>query len=373
MKKRIEALLYSMLILVAAISILNVFLIQDRAAEINKASEEAKELLKPAKLEVTKILVSKCEDCFDIEAALESIKKQNVDLTKEKTLLLDESEAEELIRNFNIQKIPVIIISGEVDKTQQLKSFFDNIGEFSDEADVIYTSVNPPYYDVPSAKVVGRVSIISLVDSSCNECTSLSQFIAALEQAGVAVTDEKTYEYFSKEGIELINKFNISRIPAILISNEINHYGNIKEQVQQLTDEKQGFYALHATLPPYRDLEQGKVVGLAKLVFLTDSSCTGCYNVKINEQILARLGVFVNENAAYDISSKEGKALISKYKVEKAPIILLSPEASSYPVFLQAWQSVGSTEEDGWYVMRKPENLGAYKDLKTNEVVEVVQ
>ncbi|MEK6868937.1 MAG: hypothetical protein AABX74_01800, partial [Nanoarchaeota archaeon] len=194
-----------------------------------------------------------------------------------------------------------------------------------------------------------------------------------LKQAGVAISEENTYEYNSKEGVGLIERFKVTRIPAILISSEINHYRVISEQIKELTKENKGFYALHATLPPYRDLEQGKVVGLVKLISLTDSSCIGCYDVKINEQILARLGVFVKESISYDVSSNEGKSLISKYMIEKAPIILLSPEASAYPVFVQAWQSVGSVEEDGWYVMRKPENLGAYKDLKTNEVVEVVQ
>ena len=368
-KSKIETLLYSMLILAAAISILNVFLIQGRAVEINKANEAANELLKPAKLEVTKILLSGCKECFDIEAALENIKKQNVDITKEKTLFLDESQAKELIRNFNIKKFPAMVISGEVNKTQQLKSFFNGVGEFSGQNNVVYTSISPPYYDMSAAKVVGKVSIVNVVDSSCKECVPLSQVADSLKQSGVAVTEEKSYEYTSKEGIDLINKFNVSRIPAILISNEIDYYEDVKQQLQQLVEEKQGFYALHATSPPYRDLEQGKVVGMVKLISLTDSSCAGCYDVKINEQILARLGVFVKESVSYYISSKEGKALVSKYKIEKAPIILLSPEASAYPVFLQAWQSVGSAEDDGWYVMRKPENLGTYKDLKTNEVV----
>ena len=371
-KSKVEILLYSMLILAAAISILNVFLIQSNAEKIDEAREAANEFLRPAKLEVTKILLSECEKCFDIEGALESIKKQNVNVTKEKTLLLDESEAKELIGKFGIKKLPTLLISGEVNKTPQLKSLFDGIGDFPDEKNFVFTGVKAPYYDISSAKVIGKVSVTNLIDSSCNECVQLNQFTAALEQAGVAITEQKTYEYDSKEGLELIRKFGVTRIPAMLISNEVNHY-EISEQIQQLAEEKDGFYALHATLPPYRDLEQGKVVGLAKLVFLTDGSCTECYNVKINEQILARLGVFVKENAAYDVSLKEGKALVSKYKIEKVPIILLSPEASSYTNFVQAWQSVGSVEEDGWYVMRKPENLGAYKDLKTNEVIEVVQ
>ena len=370
-KSKIEILLYSMLILVAAISILNVFLIQGRAAEINKASEAANEFLRPAKLEVTKILLSGCEDCFDIEAALESIKKQNVNITEEKTMFSDENEAKELISNFNIQKIPTLVISGEVNKTQQLKSFFDGVGEFSGQANVVYTSISPPYYDVSSAKVVGKVLIVNVVDSSCKECAPLAHVILSFKQAGVAISKEDSYEYSSKEGMDLIGKFNITRIPAMLVSSEINYYSGISEQIKELAKENNGFYALHAVSPPYRDLEQGKIVGAVNLVLLTDSSCAGCYDVKINEQILARLGVFVRESVSYDISSKEGKGMISKYKIEKAPVILVSPEASVYPVFLQAWNSVGSVENDGWYVMRRPEGLGTHKNLKTSEVVQL--
>lgn len=362
-----------MLALAAIISILNVFLIQGKAAEINKANEEAEEFLKPAKLEVTKIALSGCKECFDIEAALENIKKQNVDITKEKTMAFDESEAKELVGKFNIQKIPTLVISGEVNKTQQLKSFFDDVGEFSGEKNVVYTGISPPYYDVSLAKVVGKVSVVNVIDSSCKECIPLAQVISSFKEAGVSIIKEDSYEYSSKEGTDLIRKFNISRIPAMLVSSEINYYSSISEQIKQLTEEKSGFYALHATLPPYRDLEQGKVVGAVNLVLLTDRSCAGCYDVKINEQILERLGVFVKESISYDISSSEGNALISKYKIEKAPIILLSPEASFYPAFVQAWQSVGSTEGDGWYVMRRPEGLGTYKNLKTNEIVEAVQ
>lgn len=360
-----------MLVLIAVISLMNIFIIQGRAEKVREARGIAQEFLRPAELEVTKILLSNCEECFDIENALEGIKKQNVNVTQETVLKLNDKQAKELIKKYNIRKIPALIISGEANKTEQLKSFFDSIGDFPDERTVIFTGLKPPYYDVSLGRVVGRVSVINIVDSLCTECIPLNQITGALEQVGVIVADEETYEYTSKDGIELINKFNVSRIPAILISNEVNYYSEVKEQLQEIADEKQGFYALHATAAPYRDLSQGKVVGMVKLVLLTDNSCDDCYDVNINKQILSRLGVFVKENVTYDIGSEEGKALISRYNIEKAPIILLSSEAENYPVFVQAWNSVGSIEDDGWYVMRNPENIGTYKDLTTNEVVEV--
>lgn len=357
-----------MLILGVAISVINILILQGRAEKVMEANEVAKGFLIPAELKVTKIIVADCEECFDIENVLESIKKQNVDVTEERTLYLNENEAKNLVNKYSIKKIPTLIISGEINKTEQLKSYFKNIGEVKDERSLIFIGQKPPYYDVSSAKVIGEVSVINIVDSLCKECVPLNQVTNALKQSGVAVTEEKTYEYDSKDSVELINKFNISRIPAILISNEVNYYNEIKEQIQELTNEKNGYYALHATSPPYRDLSKNEVVGFVKIILLNDSSCKECYNVNINKQILLRLGVFVKEETAIDIADEEGQALIFKYGIEKVPALLLSPETENYPLFVQVWESVGSVEEDGWYVMRKPENLGTYRNLKTNEV-----
>ncbi len=362
-----------MLFLIAAISVMNIFIIQGRAEKVEESREIAKEFLRPANLEVTKILLDSCEECFDIESALENIKKQNVNVTEENTLNFNNKQAKDLIEKYNIQKVPTLILSGEINKTEQLKSFFGNIGDFPDEKNTIFTALEPPYYDISLGKVIGRVSITNIVDSSCEECLPLSQLADALKQSGVAVTEEKTYEYNSNEGIELINKFDISRIPAILISNEVNYYEDVKGQMQQLAEEKNGYYALHATSAPYRDLEQGKIIGLTRIILLDDSSCAECYDVNINSQILPRFGVFVNEESYADISSPEGTELISKYNIEKVPALLLSPEASEYPAFVQVWQDVGTVEEDGWYIMREPGNIGTYKDLKTNEIVRVQQ
>ncbi|MBI2134352.1 hypothetical protein HYU09_00030 [Candidatus Woesearchaeota archaeon] len=370
-KNRVEALLYLMLALIAVISVMNILIIQGRAEKVEEAREIAKEFLRPADLEVIKILLSDCGECFDIEAALENIKKQNVNVTRETAFYFNEDNAKALVEKYGIKKIPTIIISGEVNKTEQLKAFFGNIGDFPDERNTIFTALEPPYYDVASAKVVGKVSVINVVDSSCEECIPLSQLADALKQSGVAVTEEKTHEYNSKEGIELISKFGISRIPAILISNEVNYYDGFKEQMQQLAEEKNGYYALHATSAPYRDLSKGEVVGLVKIILLDDNSCAECYDVSINSQILPRFGVFVDEESYADISSPEGMELISKYNIEKVPALLLSPEASEYPALVQVWQSVGTVEDDGWYIMREPENIGTYRNLKTNEIVQV--
>ena len=52
---------------------------------------------------------------------------------------------------------------------------------------------------------------------------------------------------------------------------------------------------------------------------------------------------------------------------------MVSPDAKYYAAFINAWQTVGSAEQDGWFAMRKPEILGAYKDMQTNKIINPQQ
>lgn len=364
----ISRYLYVILILVVVFSIINVFVLQSRLSNVKEETEIAKERLKPAELEVIKLL-SDCNNCYDIENALTDLKKQNVYIKKEQTLNINSQEAQELIKKYGIEKLPTIVISGDINK-EQLTQYMQKIGELKEDA-VVYTAINPPYYDNNLNKIVGKVSIINIIDSSCSECTKLDTFSNVLKKVGVFIKDEKSVEYNSQEGKELIQKFGIKHVPAVLISNDINFYPSIQEQLIQLdAKEKNGFYATHSTIPPYRNLTSDKIVGLVNLIIIKDSSCNQCYDVSVNKQILLRFGMYIDKENTYDITSKEGKDLIAKYKITKVPIIIVSSDAAVYSSFVKAWDDVGSIENDGWYIMRNPELLGTYKDLTTNKIVE---
>jgi serine kinase of HPr protein (carbohydrate metabolism regulator) len=203
---------------------------------------------------------------------------------------------------------------------------------------------------------------------------TLTGIVNAFKQTGVKIVEEKTIEYKSDEGKQLVSKFGVREIPALIISKDILDYDSIKQVWNQLnTTEKEGFYALHSTAPPYIDVSNDKVVGLVTLVMLNDKTCNICYDVLVNKQILARFGIATDKEFSYDINSDEGKDLISKYKITKVPIIILSPEAKVYTDFAQVWSQVGTVENDEWYAMRSPELLGTYKDLSTNQIVQPQQ
>jgi len=360
-----------LVILVAlALLILNNVMLYGRGTKVAEAKALMEEELRPAGVELIKITSEGCSSCFDIDKAIDELNAQNVNITREETLSRNSQQGKELISKYHIEKLPTILVRGELGKSERLTQYFEEKGDIR-EGMFIYTSLLPPYVDVASNQVKGLVQIKHVVDSSCEDCVDLTPLSSALEEQGVFVQDKQLIEYDSLEGQELISRFGIKEIPAIIISGEINYYPDVKEAlVQSGAVQKGGFYAVHSTLPPYRDLAKNRVVGLVDVVYLTISSCPSCYDVSINRNILLRFGLALNKENTHGISSPEGKQFVQKYNIKKVPIIILSPDSEYYPSLVQAWKSVGTVESDGWFVMRNPEMIGTYWDLEHNKAVE---
>ena len=365
---KLDTFFYFVIFIILILFIINFFVINNRFTKVKDAQEIAKEKMRPAMLEVIKIIPADCDDCYDIDLLLEELKKENVNITDEVTLVKDEAAG--LITKYNFEKLPAMLVTGEINKSDKLIKFFNDWGQFIDNGTAVLTKIKPPYYLINKNKVVGMVSVINIVDSSCNKCFSLLPLVDNLKDAGVKVASENTFEYNSTEGLDLISTNEIKAIPAMIISDEIDYYEEIKKALEGIgADKRNNAYAIHASTPPYRNLTDGRIVGLVDLINIVDPSCEVCYDINQNKLIVERLGVVIDNEFSYNVSSKDAENLIAEYNITKVPIILLSPDASIYDRFLQAWNDVGSIEDNGWLVMRKPELLGPYKDLTTGKVV----
>lgn len=361
-KKNTEKIFIILIGIMLIILIINLISLSITGNILKIKVNEIKEFNKPSEIQLS---VIECNGCSDISEIVDSIKKQNVNITEEKRLSIYDSETKNLISRYGIEKLPNVLIFGEIDNNKTDFKDFEKV----DNA-LVFSKVEPPFLEIATNELKGQVNIIEIVDSSCEKCVSLSSISLSLAEAGVFISDWKKIEYNSVEGQQLINKFGVKHVPALLISEDIDYYESLSQSLSQLDlENKQGFYAIHSTLPPYRNLTNNKIIGFVDLIMLEDKSCDSCYDVTLNKQILKGLGVAINNEKIYDISSSDGKALISKYNIEKVPIIILSPEANVYGMFVQAWQQVGTKEKDGWFIMRTPENLGTVKNLKTREII----
>ncbi|MBS3096514.1 hypothetical protein J4480_03675 [Candidatus Woesearchaeota archaeon] len=356
-------------VLLGILLVINLLLTSSLNKDLRKSAQELKEKLKPAKIEITSIKNSKCSDCFDISAVLSYVKSSNVNATKEKTVEFDSKDGRDLIKKYGIKKIPALVVTGEIEKVS-IEGLEKN------EDALLFTETSPPYTDALTGKIEGMVALYILKDSSCDKCNDLVQLISQIKAAGVKVSTEKKIEPSSDEGKELIKKYSIGFAPAIILSKEAAAYDIMQEAWLQIgTKEDDGSYVLRSVYPPYINLTTGKLRGLVDLTYLVDKSCTPplCYNVSVHREILTNpQGVFtikLEKEETVDVEDAKGKELIAKYNITQVPMVIISDEASAYPSS-QALKQFFSIEKDGFYVFRRLQVLGTYRDLTTGQIVK---
>lgn len=215
-----------------------------------------------------------------------------------------------------------------------------------------------------------NIDIIVLQESSCQDCSNLNPLISVIKKENVKVNSEKIIELTSPEGIELINKYSITKVPTLVISGEIEKDAKLKAMWTQLGEVKNDAFILKQVGTPYVLTSSGDVRGRIKWVMIADTSCSECYDVTKHEGILRQFGMPTQNQQITSSQLNDGKELIDKYNIKLLPTIILTGDIEAYPSLIKLWSRVGTVEEDGAYVFREGvKQMGTYKDLTTNEVI----
>lgn len=365
----IENIFIGLTILLGIIVIINILITFNLNKDLKKSTEIAQEKSKPAKIELTLIKNSKCSDCFDVSTVVSYVKNANVNITKDVVLEFDSKEGKAIISKYKIEKIPAIIITGEIEKVsiQGLEKNQDAL---------LFAQINPPYTNALTGKVEGRVTLYHLIDSSCEKCNDLSLLINQIKGAGVKIYEEKLIAPSSDEGKELIEKYSIDFTPVIILSKEASAYSIIQQAWPQIgSKENDGSYVLRLASPPFINLTTGRLSGIVNIIYLTDKSCTECYDVNQHKEILINpqsFAVKLDKEETYDVDDAKGKELVAKYNITQVPTVILSDDINAYPSD-QVLKQFFSVEKDGSYVFRRLSSVGTYRDLTTNQVVQAQQ
>ena len=351
----------------------NLLQISSAASVLDQKLAEATEAKKPAEVQLITISTPLCLDCYDIKSVVGVVESTGVNITSRRDVAFSSVEARSLIKKYEIEKVPTLIITGELSKSTLLASKLNKLVEEIDKA-YIFTEIEPPFVETSSGDIRGRVSLTHLKKDSCEECFDLTPIIKQLGQAGLKFKEQKEIDADSFEGKKLLGQYDIKILPGIILDKEAEVYPNIMQVWAQLgSTESDGSLVMRKVSPPYFSVEEGMVKGLITMTVLTDNSCIDCYDPNVfHKPILQRIGVVFKEEREIDISDAEGKSLIEMYNIEKAPTILLEGDVEEYPGLVSAWAPVGSVESDGMYVFRRVEVAQEpYKNLSSNEVVEV--
>lgn len=311
--------------------------------------------IQPKLLQAT-LLGTDCEDCFNISVAIDFLNQQaGINVTEVKELTTEESN--ELASKYNITRLPALVLTGE---TENL-----TIPNFETKEDaLIFAQSPPPYYDISAKRIKGKVSVVTLSDSTCTDCFDMSQILNQLKQAGLKVVTEQTIDSKSTEGQNLISKYKIEKIPTMIFNNEALEYEIVSQVWSEVgTTETDGKLVLRFVNPPYVNVSSGKVEGKVTLSYLVDETCAECYNASIFQELMTQAyGMKLEKEETIDIESTKGKLLIKKYNITAVPTIVLSKEAGAYQSLEQSWNQVGTKEKDGTFVFRQMELLKGYFD-----------
>ena len=345
-----------------AILLFNSFFVFSFGKSLDAKIDEAKELARPAKIEIIK-LESSCSDCFDVDSVIEIIKKSNIEIVKEQSLPRNSKATQEIIDMYGIEKLPTVILKGEINKPtiQNFKKVDDAL---------VFDAVSAPYEDTKTNNVIGNVSSIIIGDKSCDVCIDFNLLINNLKQNGVFIGNEEKLDFSESAAKGLISNFVIEKLPAVLLSEDLDAYPEIAQSIKQSASQKKGYYVLESQAP-YVETPSGKLRGLANLTLINDSSCSNCYDVKIHKSVLGRFGIAIGKENQIDIKSTEGKQLISRYNIKNVPTIVLTGDLEVYKNLNDVWKQVGTVETDGAYVFREIAAMGkgvVYKDVSTNEI-----
>lgn len=341
--------------------------------DINKNVALAKEAARPASVKIIKITTPDCTDCFNLDNAISSFKKLNVKVEEEKTINFGSPEADASIKQFAIKKVPTYIVTGDVTKNN-LETFVKANGEIKDNV-FIFTNLSPIFIDPETKQEKGWVTTTLITDPSCSQCLDTKTIIEGFKKAGVKIKDTKELAWNSLGGQKIINQYKITKAPTFIFSPEFDLYNTLKGSWSNFgTVETDKTYVARNIPLPYRDLAKGQLVGFVDIIYLTDSTCPDCYKTQdVQKPILTKgYGVAIRSERFVDISSVEGRNLISKHSITKVPTILISPEVDQYANLKAVWKGVGTVGKDGWYIFTEMSQLGGitYKDLTNNKVIK---
>jgi len=334
-------------------------------------------VVQKAKLVLTLITVPECRYCTDLKDLIARIKSAgDVQIISEKTVSY--RDAADLLSKYQITKVPTILLSGETDKVTDLKNLWLQIGEEKPDGTLVLTKFRPMYFDIDKGDFVGKLKVTRIINSTCGElCTKAFVIQNNFEiTTGIRFVEEQEREFNTTQGRELVQKYNITKIPALVITGDVQAYdelglSNAWKNVG--TAEKDGALVWRRIQPPYQELPSGKMKGLATLIGILDRNCNECYDLEVHARILGKAGVNFKNITYYNNTQAKAQSLIEKYNITLLPTVLVDGEMDEYYPFTslkQIWEQIGTVEEDGWHVFRNMSSLGSnvtYKVIATNE------
>ena len=343
MLRQQRSLTLAVLIIMTILVLFNTYSILGIKAEVSKALVEQTEVSRPADIMLITLFDPSCTDCFDISPVVEGITAQHVRVVAENEVVYSSPEGKDLVVKYGITKVPAVIVTGEIAKEGSPITGLTSVADA-----LVYADVLPVYVETATGDVRGLVSAKTITVKDCPTCYDISNFVDALKKAMTFTSGT------SVDASEDISMYNLTIVPAVILSGDLAAYPELLVNLKTLGTYVDGNLVLTAAKnPPYWDLATEHEYGVVDVTYITDTSCTTCYDAHIHDSVLTNYGVTVGAKKVVDVSSTDGKALVSTYQIVGVPTVLLSADAKYYTALADVWKKVGTVEKDGTFVFRE--------------------
>lgn len=177
---------------------------------------------------VTLLTTPDCEDCREIQSMVTALEKV-LTIQEFNEVAYDSEEAMGLIEQYTLLFVPTLFLSKDASAYEGFADLWLNYGTVEDDGTFVLRSSIPPYLNTTTEDVEGIVDVTYLTDESCATCYNVSIHKAILEGFGVVFGEEETVDRNSDEGKALLQEYDITKVPTIILSPDVASYATVKQ------------------------------------------------------------------------------------------------------------------------------------------------
>ncbi|MDP3742414.1 MAG: hypothetical protein Q8R15_03805 [Candidatus Micrarchaeota archaeon] len=164
-----------------------------------------------------------CSQCVKASDFINEVNGNEVAIQNQE-LNADSTKALELIAKYNLTFLPAFIFSEDLLEYGQFKQSWSSLGSVETDGNLIMRQPLPPYVNLSNDKIEGLVNATYLTYQNCSVCYNVSIHRAAMQNYNVYLVNESYVDVASLEGQALIERYNVTKVPTLLLSREISVY-----------------------------------------------------------------------------------------------------------------------------------------------------
>lgn len=224
---------------------------------------------------VTQLIDANCKECVNMSVIIDQLEQAGVHFTERKTLSAHSDEGKQLIELYKIEKIPTLLFTADATEYSVINDVWKDVGTTEADGTMVLRYVSPPYLNVTSGDIVGKVTLSIITDNTCKDCFNASTYELILGDAfSIPFATVETHDVTSTRGKYFVNRYHIDAVPAAVLSADASLYQGMQGWNLVGTQEGDGSYVFRdinklgpllqqlGTTTYYKNLTSGQVVNI---------------------------------------------------------------------------------------------------------------